>query len=82
MPIIIKWTYADGTEEIERINAYIWRKNEKQVVKTFLKNKEVTHIQIDPYRETADIDENNNAWPKIPVATKVELFKAKNTRNR
>lgn len=82
MPIIIKWTYADGTEEIERINAYVWRKNEKQVVKTFLKNKEVTHIQIDPYRETADIDENNNAWPKIPVATKVELFKAKNTRNR
>lgn len=82
MPIIIKWTFADGTEEVELINAYIWRKNEKNVVKTFMKNKEVTNIQLDPYRETADIDEANNAWPNKPVPSKIELFKSKNTRNR
>ena len=81
-PIIIRWTFADGTEEVERINAYIWRKNEKNVVKTFVKNKEVTNIQLDPYRETADIDETNNAWPKVPVPSKFDLFKSKNTRNR
>ena len=81
-PIIIKWTFADGTEEVERINAYIWRKNEKNVVKTFMKNKEVTNIQLDPYRETADIDESNNTWPKVPVPSKFDLFKSKNTRNR
>jgi len=81
MPIIIKWTYADGTVEIERINAYIWRKNEKNVVKTFVKYKEVVNIQIDPYRETADIDETNNAWPKVPTASKFDVFKTKG-RNR
>jgi len=81
-PIIIRWTFADGTEEVERINAYIWRKNEKNVVKTFLKNKEVTNIQLDPYRETADIDETNNAWPKVPIPSKFDLFKSKTTRNR
>lgn len=83
MPIIIKWTYKDGTEEVEYINAYIWRKNEKSVVKAFVKTKEVVNIQLDPYRETADIDESNNAWPKIPVPSNVDVFKTKKqSRNR
>ena len=38
MPIIIEWTYADGTKEIERIPAQVWRLNEKKVVKTFMKD--------------------------------------------
>jgi hypothetical protein len=82
MPIILKWTYADGTEEIERIHAYIWRKNEKSVVKTFFKHKEVVGITLDPFRETADIDESNHSWPKIPMPDKVELFKAKSQGRR
>lgn len=82
MPIILKWTYADGTEEIERIHAYIWRKNEKSVVKTFFKNKEVVGITLDPYREMADIDESNHSWPKLPMPDKVELFKAKGQGRR
>lgn len=81
-PVIIKWTYADGTSEVEYINAYIWRKNENKVVKTFVKNKQVVNIQLDPYRETADIDENNNAWPKVPSPSKFDVFKSKNNRNR
>jgi len=28
MPIIIEWTFVDGTTEVDRIPAYIWRKNE------------------------------------------------------
>lgn len=26
MPIILQWNYEDGTSEVERIHAYIWRK--------------------------------------------------------
>ena len=37
MPIIIEWTYKDGTKEIERIPAQVWRLNENKVVKTFIK---------------------------------------------
>jgi hypothetical protein len=77
MPVIIQWEYKDGTTEIEYINAYIWRKNEKEITKAFLKKKEVVSIKIDPYRETADIDESNNTWPKIESASKLEIFKAK-----
>lgn len=81
-PLIIQWTFADGTSEVDYISAYIWRKNEKNVVKTFMKTKQVTHIQIDPYRETADIDEENNAWPQVSVPSKIDVFKSKNRRNR
>jgi hypothetical protein len=77
MPIIIQWNYKDGSSEIEYINAYIWRKNELSVVKTFAKNKEVASIQIDPYRETADIDEKNNIWPKANTPSRFDVFKAK-----
>ncbi len=77
MPIIIQWNYKDGTKETERINAYIWRKNEKQVVKTFAKPKEVSSIVLDPLRETADIDEKNNTWNVKENPNRFEVFKAK-----
>jgi hypothetical protein len=70
MPIILEWTFADGTKEIERIPAEIWRKNENAVTKSFVKEKQVTAIQLDPYRETADIDEKNNTRP-VPAQPKL-----------
>ena len=76
-PIIIQFNYSDGSSDIERIGAYVWRKNEKEVTKTFLKSKKVASILIDPYRETADIDEKNNAWNISSEPDKFELFKAK-----
>jgi hypothetical protein len=30
----------------------------------------------DPYWETADIDTSNNAWPRKPVQSRLELFKS------
>ncbi|MBC8987777.1 M1 family metallopeptidase [Pedobacter sp. N36a] len=75
MPIIIEWTFKDGSKEIDRIPAYIWRKNENQVTKVFAKDKDVISVQLDPYRETADIDENNNSWPRKAQPSRFELFK-------
>lgn len=77
MPIIIEWTYKDGTKEIERIPAQVWRKNEKQVIKSFLKDKEVASVKLDPMRETADIDETNNSWGDIRETSKFKVFKQK-----
>ncbi|MCW3084150.1 MAG: aminopeptidase [Bacteroidetes bacterium] len=77
MPIIIQWNYADGTSEVERISAYIWRKDETKVTKTFVKTKEVKSILIDPYKETADINEANNSWPKTEVKTRFDVYKSK-----
>ena len=77
MPIIIEWTYKDGTKEIERIPAQVWRKNENHVTKLFVKDKEVASIKLDPNRETADIDESNNSWPVVQTESKFEIYKAK-----
>lgn len=72
MPIIIEWTFKDGTKEIDRIPAQIWRHNEEKVKKFFVKNKEVTAIQLDPLQETADIDVTNNYWGTIHPPTPVK----------
>jgi hypothetical protein len=77
MPLIIQFNYTDGTSDIDRIGAYIWRKNEKEVTKTFLKSKKVASILLDPYKETADINEGNNTWNIKAEPNKFELFKSK-----
>ncbi|MFL5739499.1 MAG: M1 family metallopeptidase, partial [Flavisolibacter sp.] len=78
MPIIIEWTYKDGTKEIDRIPAQVWRYNENKVTKFFMKDKEVASIRLDPMRETADIDESNNTWGSVkPEPSKFQVFKMK-----
>jgi hypothetical protein len=75
MPLILEWTFADGTKETDRISAYIWRKNENNVTKVFAKDKEVVAIKLDPQRETADINEGNNNWPRVAAPSRFELFR-------
>jgi len=77
MPIIVQWTFADGTTQTERIAAQVWRKDEKHVTKVFMKDKEVISIQLDPMKETADIDVSNNTWPKVAAASNFSIYKAK-----
>ncbi|MBM3401668.1 MAG: M1 family metallopeptidase [Bacteroidetes bacterium] len=75
MPLIIQFNYTDGSSDIERIPAEIWRLNESEVSKVFAKTKEVTSIVLDPLRETADIDEDNNYWPRQFLPSRFQLFK-------
>lgn len=78
MPIILEFTYKDGTKDIERIPAQVWRLNENKVVKTFMKDKEVASIKLDPMRETADINESNNTWGVTTAEpSRLQVFKAK-----
>ena len=75
MPIIVEFTFKDGTKSIDRIPAQIWRLNEKNVSKFYVQDKEVASIRLDPMRETADIDESNNYWGTAPAPSKFTLFK-------
>lgn len=79
MPIIVEWTFVDGSKEVDRIPVTIWRLNEHKVSKVFVKNKEVKSIQLDPMKETADIDEANGMWPVKEMPSKFQLFKANAT---
>ena len=78
MPVIIEWTYADGTKEIEKIPAEIWRLNEEEVVKVFAKDKQVVGIVIDPGAETADTDAGNNIFPREGSKSRFDSFKESN----
>jgi len=81
-PLIVQFNYADGSSDVERISAYIWRKNEKEVTKTFMKSKKVTSILLDPERETADINEKNNTWNIKQEPSRFEMFKSKSGNAR
>jgi len=75
MPIIVEMQFADGTSEIKRIPAEIWKMNNDQVSKVFVTDQRVEQFILDPYRETADTDEENNYFPRKPLPSRFELFK-------
>ena len=76
MPIIVEFTYKDGTKERKQYPAQIWRLNDKEVTKVFSSNKQIESIQIDPDLETADVDVSNNSFPK-QKENKFDKFKKK-----
>jgi hypothetical protein len=76
MPIIVQFTYKDGSSERKVYPAQIWRYNDKEVTKVFSTSKELSKITIDPKQETADVDTSNNNWPK-ESKNQFEKFKSK-----
>jgi hypothetical protein len=74
-PLIIEWQYKDGSKEVEQIPAEIWRVNESEAKKVFIKDKEVTAVVFDPKNQLADTDTVNNVFPRKLV--KQEADKAK-----
>jgi hypothetical protein len=75
MPVIVEWTFADGTKETDRIPVNVWALNEKQFTKVFKKSKEVKSIQLDPLKETADINVDNGVWPAKVQPSTFQIFK-------
>ena len=82
MPIILNFSFKDNSNEVIKIPAEIWKKNDLEISKVFAFDNEVTQIELDPFMETADTDRNNNFWPQQLEASKFELYKYKNRRDR
>ncbi len=74
-PVLIQWTYVDGSVEMQKIPAEIWKINEKEVTKVFMKDKEVAKIVIDPDAMTADAYTDNNVFPRQDEGDRFEQFK-------
>ncbi len=64
MPLIVQFEYDDGSIEVRRIPAEIWRRNNQQVSKLFVTDKRIKQISLDPRRELADADTENNFYPR------------------
>ena len=77
MPLIVEYTYADGTTENITYPPEIWRKNDAEVKLVLSSQSELVGIIVDPKAETADIDTTNNAWPKKEGKNDFDTFKEK-----
>ncbi|CAH0242014.1 M1 family metallopeptidase [Chryseobacterium sp. Bi04] len=80
MPIILEFTFEDGSKSYDKSSAQIWRLNEQKVSKTYYFDKKLVSIQLDPIKETADIDTSNNFWSSTGSSSgtsKFQLFKQK-----
>ncbi len=84
MPILLHLTYTDGTVEELNIPAEIWRRSPKQVKKLIVTdtNKELKDISIDPYWLTADVDVENNYYPRRIIPSRIEVFKSKDKKGK
>ncbi len=76
-PLIVEFTFKDGSKQVERIPAEIWRKNEYKVSKIFTFDKAVDKVVLDPNEETGDTDVTNNVFPKEKDNSKFDEFKEK-----
>ncbi len=64
-PIVLEWKYEDTSTEVQVIPAEVWRKNEHEARKIFVKEKKVASVRIDPDKMTGDVNEKNNAFPRV-----------------
>ena len=81
MPIIIKLTYEDGETEIMRFPAEIWRRSPKKVTKLIVTDKVINSVELDPLRETADAERENNYFPPRIVPSRLEVFKRERAKS-
>ncbi len=77
MPILLRLTYADGSVEDVNIPAEIWRRSPKAVKKMWVTEKALVSLEIDPHWETADINVDNNHFPRVIQPSRLEAFKYK-----
>ncbi|MBT8186504.1 MAG: M1 family metallopeptidase [Croceitalea sp.] len=77
MPLIVEYSYADGSKENVTYPPEIWRKNDTEVKRVLSSQKELVGIVVDPKLETADIDTTNNAWPMKDQKSDFDQFKEK-----
>lgn len=74
MPLLVEFTFKDGSKVMEKIPAEIWRYNEQEVSKVFFFDKEVTDIVVDPQGLTGDAERWDNMFPREDIASKFDKF--------
>ena len=75
MPLLLQLTFGEGETEMVRIPAEIWRRNHKTVKKLIVTDRELTQVVIDPRWETADVEMENNHYPRRIIPSRIEAFK-------
>ncbi len=75
MPLVVKMTFEDGTDEVVNIPAEVWRYNNEEITKVFVTEKPVVSFELDPYLQTADTDLTNNYFPRRLAPSRFDIYK-------
>jgi predicted secreted protein len=78
MPIILELEFDDGSVDEMYIPAEIWRRSPKAVSKLIVteKGKVLKSVTVDPRWETADVDVENNHYPRRIIQSRIEAYKS------
>jgi exonuclease VII large subunit len=75
MPIVFIATFEDGSTKEVRLPAEIWRVDNSQCDNILISQSPIKSLELDPYRETADVNRDNNHFPPLIEPTRFQLFK-------
>lgn len=83
MPIILELNFEDGSKDNMYIPAEIWRRTPKAVSKLIIteKDKVLTSVTVDPRWETADVDVENNHYPRRIIPSRIEAYKSERSES-
>lgn len=76
MPLIFDAELEDGTTKHVRIPAEIWRKDNQNVTKLIITESPIKKLILDPKLETADVELDNNVFPREIPKSRFQLFKS------
>jgi hypothetical protein len=79
---VLEIEYVDGSKEMMRIPAEIWRKNSEKVSKLIVSAKKVKQFSVDPLQETSDINMSNNYYPAKEIESQFQLYKEQRQREQ
>ena len=82
MPIIFRAVFEDGSEKTFHYPAEIWRTDAQQASVFFRTTQPVIRFELDPRRETADANRDNNHFPPEIEPSRFRVFQSRNGEGR
>jgi|694.fasta_scaffold38939_2 hypothetical protein len=76
MPVIVLLTLEDGSTREIRLPAEIWRVDSNLCDTFVITDQPIVKFELDPYREIADVNRDNNSFPPTLEPTRFQLFKS------
>jgi hypothetical protein len=81
MPILLQLTFEDDSVQEMYIPAEIWRKTPDAVSKLIVTDKVLKQVVVDPKWLTADVDVENNHYPRQIIPSRIEAFKREKSKD-
>lgn len=60
MPLEVRLTFADGTEDVREFPVDVWKDGARHTVE--IAGGDVRNVQLDPFGSLPDVDRSNNVW--------------------